>query len=144
MAVQERTDREVSHPRRIPFIDGGTLLTGHLDEFCRDRLGLLMRMARSGDVSALRLGPFFLLFFNRPEHIQRILVEQASAFDKGVVVHQVFRPVIGDGILSSEGEFHRRQRKLMAPSFQPRHIAAYADIMVHYAEHNEHHWQGAF
>jgi cytochrome P450 len=108
--------------------------------FRQDRLGLLMRMAQTGDISALRLGPFSVLFFNRPEHIQRILVERAYEFDKGVAVHQVFRPVIGDGIFSSEGEFHRQQRKLMAPSFQPRHITAYADIMGQYGEHIQQTW----
>jgi cytochrome P450 len=140
MAVQERIDTKEPRPQNIPLIDGGTPLGGHLGEFRRDRLGLLLRMARSGDVAALRLGPFSVLFFNRPEHVQRILVEYADAFDKGVAIHQVFRPIIGDGIFSSEGEFHRRQRKLMAPSFQPRHISAYAPLMGQYGEHIQQTW----
>jgi cytochrome P450 len=141
MAVPHR-EASASHTpeRNVPYIDGSHPLAGHLTEFRRDRLGLLARMARAGDVAALRLGPFPVLLFNRPEHIQRILVERAYDFDKGVAVHRVFRSVIGDGIFSSEGELHRRQRKLMAPSFQPRHIAAYAEIMGHYGEHIQQTW----
>ena len=48
--------------------------------------------------------------------------------------------MIGDGIFSSEGDFHRQQRKLMAPSFQPRHIASYAETMGHYAEQIQQTW----
>src|SRR6266567_4381085 len=119
--------------RGYPFI-------GNLPAFTNDRLGLLKRMAREGDVCGIHFGPFPLIQFNKPEYVQSILVEHAYNFDKGVAIHNTFRPTIGDGIFSSEGDFHRRQRKLMAPSFQPRHIASYADIMGHYGEHIQQTW----
>src|SRR5262249_8967248 len=49
-------------------------------------------------------------------------------------LQRVLRPSIGDGILSSEGAFHRQQRKLMTPPFQPRHITSYAELMGQYGE----------
>ena len=122
------------------YIGGGIPFMGNLPEFTSDRLGLLRRMARAGDVIALRFGPFPGILFNKPEHIQSILVEHAYDFDKGVAIHNVFRSAIGDGIFSSEGDLHRHQRKLMAPSFQPRHIASYADIMGHYGEQIQQTW----
>ena len=44
------------------------------------------------------------------------------------------KAVGGNGLFISEGDFHRHQRKLMAPHFQPRHIAAYADSIVQCGE----------
>jgi cytochrome P450 len=78
--------------------------------------------------------------FNKPEHVHSILVEHAYDLDKGGAVHSLARPVIGDGLSTSEGDFHRHQRKLMAPSFQPSHIASYAEIMGYYGEHIQQTW----
>ncbi len=111
-----------------------------LPDFTRDRLGLLQRMAREGDVYGMHFGPFPIILFNKPEHVHSILVEHAYDFDKGLAIHNTFRSVIGDGIFSSEGDFHRQQRKLMAPPFQPRHIASYAGIMGHYGEQIQQTW----
>ena len=118
----------------------GSPLVGNLFEFRKDRLEFVLRMARTGDVCGMHFGPFPGILFNRPEHVQSILVEHAYDFDKGISVHRTFRSVIGDGIFSSEGDFHRQQRKLMAPSFQPRHIASYAETMGHYAEQIQQTW----
>ncbi len=141
MATQIVTDKRIESPRKAPYIDRGAVLLGHFPEYQRDRLALLKRMAAAGDVVALHFGPFTGILFNRPEHIQSILVEHAYDFDKGEAIHNTFRPVLGDGIFSSEGNFHRRQRKLMAPPFQPRHIASYADIMGYYGEQIQQRWR---
>lgn len=133
------TQNEQRH-KTVRYVNGGIPFLGNLSEFSKDRLGLLLRMASIGDVSALRFGQFPAILFNKPEHVQRILVEHAYDFDKGVAVHNAFRPVIGDGLFSSEGDTHRHQRKLMAPSFQPRHIAGYAHIMGHYGEQIQQNW----
>ncbi len=100
----------------------------------------MRRLARESDVCGMHFGPFPGILFNRPEHVSSILVEHAYNFDKGDAIHNTFRPVIGDGIFSSEGDFHRHQRKLIAPPFQPRHIAGYAEIMGHYAEQIQQSW----
>ena len=118
----------------------GSPLIGSLHDFNNDRLGLLERMAREGDVMSLHFGPLPITLFNKPEHIQSILVEHAYDFDKGVAWHRALRPPIGDGILSGEGAFHRHQRKLMSPPFQPRHIAGYAQIMGQYGEQLQQMW----
>ncbi|HEX7736877.1 MAG TPA: cytochrome P450 [Ktedonobacteraceae bacterium] len=121
------------------FLKGVPLL-GNLPDFTRDRLGLFQRMARTADVCGIHFGPFPGILFNKPEHVHSIMVEHAYAFDKGSAVHNIVRPAIGDGIVSSEGDFHRRQRKLMAPAFQPRQIASYAEIISHYGELTQQNW----
>src|SRR5205085_3051646 len=89
------------------------------------------------DVCGFHLGPLPLLLFNKAEHVQSILVEHASDLSKGRLTHRAFG---GNGLFVSEGAFHRRQRKLMAPVFQPRQIATYAETMVRYGERLQQEW----
>ena len=101
------TTTTVSPPKKykpVPFIKGNPIF-GNLLEFVRDRLSLLKRMADQGDVVGMRFGRIPAILFNRPEDIQSILVEQANDFDKGDLIHHVFRPLIGDSIFSSERGF---------------------------------------
>jgi cytochrome P450 len=137
MATQVETN--IQTPKSFHFLRGYPFV-GNLPDFTKDRLGLFERMARADDVYGMHFGPFPGILFNKPEHVQSILVEHAYDFDKGIAIHNTFRPAIGDGIFSSEGEFHRHQRKLMAPPFQPRHIASYADIMGQYGEQIQQTW----
>jgi len=129
-----------SHTTKTFHYIRGYPLVGNLPDFTKDRLGLLQRLARAGDVCAMHFGPFPAILFNKPEHVHSILVEHAYDFDKGRAIHTLGRSVIGDGISSSEGDFHRHQRKLMSPPFQPRHIASYAEIMSYYGEHMQQTW----
>jgi cytochrome P450 len=129
-----------SHTTKTFHSIRGYPLVGNLPDFTKDRLGLLQRLARAGDVCAMHFGPFPAILFNTPEHVHSILVEHAYDFDKGRAIHTLGRSVIGDGISSSEGDFHRHQRKLMSPPFQPRHIARYAEIMGYYGEHMQQTW----
>ena len=137
MATALKTDTD--NPKKFHYIQGLPFL-GNLLEFNSDRLGTLQRVAQAGDVYGLRFGPFPVILFNKPEHVHALMVEHAYDFDKGVAIHNTFRPTIGDGIFSSEGEFHRRQRKLISPPFQPRHIASYAETMGHYSEQIQRTW----
>ncbi|MBA2680863.1 MAG: cytochrome P450 [Ktedonobacteraceae bacterium] len=121
----------------VPFTRGHFLL-GNYQEFIQDRIGFLPRLAQEGDVRGFRIGPVPMLFFNKPEHAQYVLVEHASEFSKG----RLMRKAVGNsGLFISEGEFHRQQRKQMAPCFQPRHIASYADTIVHYAQRILKEWE---
>jgi cytochrome P450 len=136
------TTTTVSPPKKykpVPFIKGNPIF-GNLLEFARDRLSLLKRMADQGDVVGMRFGRIPAILFNRPEDIQSILVEQADDFDKGDLIHHVFRPLIGDSIFSSEGDFHRQQRELMDPSFQPHTISNYVESAGFYGEQLQQTW----
>ena len=116
-------------------------LLGSLHSFNQDRLGFVQGMARSyGDAARFHFGAFPGIFFNSSELVHSFLVEHANAFDTGVVRRNAFGPILGEGLFVSEGELHRRQRKALAPAFQPRHIKAYADSMVHYGELAQAQW----
>jgi cytochrome P450 len=103
---------------------------GHLIEFRADRLGFFTHCARTyGDVVPLRLPGKRLLLFNRPDLIEQVLVNQSKNFIKHFGL-QMYRPVLGNGLVTSEGEFWRRQRKLSAPAFQAAHMTGYTAEMV--------------
>lgn len=134
-----QTTTHLPGQKQFCFLKGSPLL-GNLPDFTKDRLALFRRMARAGDVCGIHFGPFPGVLFNKPEHIQSILVKHAYTFDKGPAVHRILRPSIGDGIVSSEGDFHRRQRKLMAPAFHARQVANYAEIIGYYGEQIQQTW----
>src|SRR5258707_1252154 len=116
--------------KKIPFV-AETPLLGSLNAFMSDRLGTIERLARTCDVCGVHLGPIPMIFVNKPEHVQAILVDGASTFSKGKLIHKAIK---SNGLFTSEGDFHRQQRKLIAPMFQPRHIVNYAETIVQYGE----------
>ncbi len=129
------------HEKSIPAIKHLPIV-GNLPEFQRDRLGLFLRVTREcGDIGMLDFGPFPGIIVNTPELVHSVLVEHAYDFDKGDFQHKAFRPTLGNGLFISEGDYHRQQRKLMAPSFQPRNIIAYAAAMVAYSEQIQSEWK---
>jgi cytochrome P450 len=95
----------------------------------RDPLRFLERTARKGDLTPLRIGPYKLLFINHPDLIHEVFVAKDASFHKGRALDQA-RDVFGQGLLTSEGDFHRRQRRLIQPAFHRRRIEAYADSMA--------------
>ena len=83
---------------------------------------------RYGDVARAAIGPIKFVVVVRPEHIQHVLVKNPEKYVKGLS-HENLRKIIGDGILTAEGEAWQRQRRLMQPTYTPKGIAQFADIM---------------
>lgn len=78
---------------------------------------------------------------NSPELVHQALVEQESVFEKTTTVRALGAPVLGNGIFLSEGEEHRRHRKLLAPLFQPRRVQDYAQTMITCTERLQATWK---
>src|SRR5918912_1026570 len=114
---------------------------GHLFYFQRDPLNLLTRLAREyGDVVQFRAGTQRVFLLNHPDHVRDVLVTHHGRFHKGRALQRAKR-LLGEGLLTSEGEFHRRQRRLAQPAFHRQRIAAYAGVMVRYAEKRRGAWR---
>jgi len=96
----------------------------------RDRLGMMSdAAARYGDAARLPVGHKTLYFFNHPEYAKHVLADNSGNYEKGIgLVHA--RRALGDGLLTSEGELWRKQRKVIQPAFQSRRIAAQADVVA--------------
>jgi cytochrome P450 len=109
-------------------------LFGNLREFSRDQLGSLTGWAREyGDVVSARFGPRSIVFVNHPDLVEEVLVDQNRKFVKHYRLRQTQR-TLGQGLLTSEGEFWRGQRKLAQPAFHRDRIAAYGRFMVEATE----------
>lgn len=77
---------------------------------------------------------------NHPDYIKDVLVTNHQHFKKGLALQRAKR-LLGEGLLTSEGEFHRRQRRLAQPAFHRQRIASYGAIMTDYAARTSARWQ---
>ncbi|WP_169977926.1 cytochrome P450 [Tautonia rosea] len=112
----------------------GRWLSGNIQPFRNDRLAFLTDCAqRFGDVVALRLGPRRIWALNHPDLVEDVLVRHNRIFTKHFALRAA-KPTLGEGLLTSEGEFWRRQRRLSQPAFHRDRIAGYGDVMVAYTD----------
>ena len=93
-----------------------------------------------GDLVGLRIFNFRILLLNHPDHIEDVLVNHPRKFIKGRVL-KANKRVFGSGLLTSEGDFWLRQRRLAQPAFHRARIAGYASTTVEYTERLLHEWQ---
>jgi cytochrome P450 len=106
----------------------------------RDRLEALTALARQyGDVVGFRVGPQRLALLNHPDYVEDMLITRARLFKKGRALERAKR-LLGEGLLTSEGAFHLRQRRLAQPAFHKQRIAGYADTMVAHAQRTADRW----
>jgi cytochrome P450 len=128
------TQNVETRDRRRPPGPPGLYGVRNLARFAGDQLTFLRELAdRYGDVVELKvLGkPFFLI--SHPDDVEAVLVKHARIMlrDEYIVV---LERLLGKGLLTSEGELWKRQRKLMAQAFVPKRIRSYGDAMVRVTE----------
>lgn len=124
----------MTHHSAIPRLAGPWPL-GHMREFRDDRIGLLLRLARSHpDVAQVWLGTFGLVVTSCPELIHSLLVQHTDDLHKDLALSVFAAPVLGEGLLLLEGDAHRKRRRMLAPNFMPKRIVTYAEQMAVRAE----------
>lgn len=115
-------------------------LGGHFIRFRRRPTEFLEEAARLGDVTRFKLGGQFAFFLNHPDLIRDLLVVNADKFIKGRALQRSKR-LLGEGLLTSEGAAHLRQRRMIQPAFHRQRIAEYAKAMVFYGEQMRDEWR---
>lgn len=119
----------------------GRLLGGSLHDFLRMRLDFLTACARDhGDVARFRLGPRTVFLVSHPDLIEQVLVTDARHYIKHFGA-RMYTPVLGNGLILSEGDFWLRQRRLAQPAFLRNRIALYAPQMTALAEAHLRDWR---
>jgi cytochrome P450 len=99
-------------------------------KFLKDPLTVLSDLAaKYGDISFFKFGRQGIYFVKHPDYIQNVLVTNQSKFIKNPGLRLTKR-IIGDGLLTSEGEYHKRQRDLIQPAFDYKHISMYANVIA--------------
>jgi cytochrome P450 len=107
---------------RIPF--------RYLRTLQRDPIPFFTRLASDyGDASQFHVGGQQIFFFNHPDLIRELLVTQHRSFHKSRVL-QRSKIIFGEGLLTSEEELHKRQRRLVQPAFHRERIARYAEVTI--------------
>ncbi|HXX31155.1 MAG TPA: cytochrome P450 [Myxococcaceae bacterium] len=96
----------------------------------RDPLGFFERARDAhGDAVRFRFGPETVYLLSHPDLVRDVLLTRSQSFHKGLGLERA-KILLGEGLLTSEGAFHLRQRRLMQPAFHRTRIAAYAEAMV--------------
>lgn len=113
---------------------------GNLVNLRRNPIQFLTKIAKEhGDVVYFKLGPQPVYLLNNPDHIRDVLITHNKQFMKGEGLQRAKR-LLGEGLLTSEGEFHLRQRRMAQPAFHRARIAGYATTMVEYAVRQRREW----
>jgi cytochrome P450 len=113
----------------IPLLPGARW-NGHLGEFRDTRGDFFVRIHRElGEIGRINLLNVEGISVASPELIHEILVEKAKVFEKTLAIRLAFYPFAGKGLFTSEGALWRRQRKLLAPLFNPGVVRGYAGPM---------------
>jgi len=114
---------------------------GHTIAFSRDPLKFLTDVARQyGDVALLRLAGNDVYFLSHPELVREVLTVQRAKFDLSAIRHRL-EVVLGLGLVTSRGELHKRQRRLMQPVFRKSNTDSHAPMIVAYAQQQCQAWQ---
>ncbi len=122
--------------RRLAEIPGpkGSWINGNLREFSRDRLAFMDRCFREyGDVVQFRFLHRKIVLVNHPGMVEEVLVTRNKQFIKHFALRMA-KPTLGEGLLTSEGDFWRRQRRLSQPAFHRERVAGHGAVMVELTE----------
>ncbi|MER6031528.1 cytochrome P450 [Streptomyces sp. NPDC001851] len=116
---------------------GGTLA------FKRDQLRFLDDgIRRHGDIFRFRPLGIPMVLVNHPDYIRHILVDNSEGYDKDAALFRIVRPVLRKGLIANaDMELWRRQRRMMAPHFTPRTVAAFARNMTDETEQMLDRWE---
>src|SRR6478736_7577491 len=107
----------------------GTIVGGNVRQFRAVLLNFLLETAREyGPLASFRIGPRRVFLASGPDFIEQVLVTDAKHYIKHFGA-RAFKPVLGNGLVTSEGAFWHRQRKLIQPAFLKIRVQSYARIM---------------
>ncbi len=97
----------------------------------RDPLGVYADAWRDyGDLVGACLGPWDVLLAFHPDAVRHVLHDRHALYHKQNLDYRLLKPILGEGLVTSDGELWRRQRRLIQPSFQRQRIAAFAGLMT--------------
>lgn len=116
-------------PRPLPLL-------GNVLAFRQDPLLFIRTLQRRyGHMATIYMGKIPIVLCFRPEHIRYVLVEHPRNFVKpNIRGGNNLRYLLGDGLLTSDGDFHRQQRRLVQPAFHKKRVENYANVMLRFTE----------
>ncbi|MET0405348.1 MAG: cytochrome P450 [Cystobacter sp.] len=114
----------------LPPQPPGHWLWGHLPERASNPLGLYLRSREQfGDVVRFRMGPIYVEQLTHPDHVKYVLADACARYSKGPIFDKT-RPLVGNGLVTSTGDFWKRQRRLVQPSFHRERLEGFARVIT--------------
>ncbi len=125
---------------RIPYVKGRPLI-GVLPEFRRNAPEVLLKAQREhGDLVQINLGSQQIYQVAHPDWIRDIFVTHQHNFTKSRMLKRAM-VLLGEGLLTSEGQHHTRQRRLVQPAFHRDRLKGYGEAMIECARHTRDSWK---
>ena len=120
--------------KELPPGPKGAPVIGCSDEFKNDPLGFVEKCHKEyGDFVPFSVGPYQCVLISDVNMIQEVLVSQSAHFTKDPSIRNN-REFFGEGLLGSEGDLWKRQRKLVSAAFSPKRLEGYSKVMVDHAK----------
>src|ERR1700722_4960483 len=104
----------------------GSVLMGNLAEYKKDPINMLVRLRRQyGDVARNRLGPYLTHAIAHPDGVKHVLQDNNTNYVRGRF-YANFKKFFGDGLLTTDGGFWLRHRRIAQPLFHRRHVDTFS------------------
>lgn len=129
-----------SHPGMPPSLRSHSLL-GSASEMQRDPLEFMTRTRRLGDVVHMRFVSQSAYLIYHPDDVRHVLQENHRNYNKDLFTYKLFRPFMGLGLLTNDGQSWLHQRRLMQPAFHRQRIATYGAVMTNATANMLEQWQ---
>jgi cytochrome P450 len=128
--------------KKLPPLAKGYPLVGNFFQILGDPLDYMVRVIpQYGDVVRVRVGPLQFYVVSHPTDVEYVLRGNHRNFIKDKGTRTLLAEVLGQGLVTSEGELWRRQRRLAQPAFQIDQVQKYGAVMVDFAERMLDGWQ---
>jgi cytochrome P450 len=143
-STQELQAKATTTVKKSPAPPGpkGTFIMGVMADYNRDALEFITRCRDYGDIVRTRFLWVHAYFLYHPKDIEHLLTTNARSFRKAQSLRSpFFFRLVGNGLVTSEGDFWRRQRRLAQPAFHRQRISGYGDVMVEYTQRAIANWK---
>src|SRR6056297_2234279 len=142
MVEQKLSDESTGGGKdQIPSPKGLPLL-GHIRPFKRDPLEFYVETAQEyGPVARFQLAQREFIQLSDPEYVEHVLVHNNDAYVKGREFREMLEPIVGNGIIATDGEEWRSQRRLLEPAFHPEEIERYSTVVTDIVERHCDQWR---
>lgn len=132
-------DSDTREPE-APTVPGRLPVLGHTAALLRQRLAFTANLRSHGPVVRIYLGVLPQHFVTTAELAHQVLTGETDEFDKGIFVDEL-RRAFGNGLVGTNGDFYRRQRRVIQPAFHRRPLTRYSAMMTELAADLANSWR---
>jgi len=124
--MESQTIGRSQNARHVPGLSGLAALR-RVPQWRRDPVSFFLSLSeRYGDIARFQLGPVRMIVLRHPERIAHVLQRNHRRYEKSGRGYAAMREVFGNGLLTSEGDYWKKQRRVVQPAFQRKNVESFA------------------